>query len=272
MSENSAQRTVSPDGTEIAYWSSGSGRPLVLVHGALGDHTRWDALRPHLEQHLTVHAMDRRGRGGSGDSAEYSLEREAEDVAAVIDDVARRAGESVYVYCSSFGGLAAFGAVRLTSHIGRLALYEAWPPVDPAAMAPPDGFLERMEALIAADEREAALETAYRELVGVSEAELDGIRAQPAWPARVAAVHTIPREEKAFSSAAFEAAAAAGITVPTLLLIGSESPIWGPQAETVAAALPDARITILEGQGHIADLLAPELVAAALLPFFQTTD
>jgi pimeloyl-ACP methyl ester carboxylesterase len=272
MSEASMQRTVSADGTEIAYGSSGSGPPLMLVHGGLGDHTRWDVLRPHLEPHLTVHAMDRRGRGGSGDGAEYSLQRESEDVAAVIEDVAHRTGQSVAVYCSSFGGLAAFEAVSLTSHISRLALYEAWPPVDPEAMAPPDGFLERMEALLAGGEPEAALETAYRDLVGLSDEELDDIRSQASWSARVAAAHTIPREERAFSTTAFDPETAARIAIPTLLLIGSASPIWGPQAETVAAALPDARITTLEGQGHIADLLAPDLVAAALLPFLGVRD
>jgi pimeloyl-ACP methyl ester carboxylesterase len=272
MSHNSMHSTVSADGTEIAYWSTGSGPPLVLIHGALGDHTRWDVLRPYLEPHLTVHAMDRRGRGGSGDGADYSLQREGEDVAAVIDDVARRSGDPVAVYCSSFGGLAAFEAASLTPHISRLALYEAWPPVEPETMATPDGFLEKMEALLAAGDQEAALVTAYRDLVGLTDEELSGLRSQDSWPARVAAAHTIPREERAFSSAGFDPDAAARITVPTLLLIGSESPVWGPQAETVAASLPDARITILEGQGHIADLLAPELVAAALLTFLDVAD
>ena len=67
---------VSRDGTDIGYWISGEGPPLLLVHGAFGDHARWDALRPYLEPHFTVHAMDRRGRGASGDAADYAVERE----------------------------------------------------------------------------------------------------------------------------------------------------------------------------------------------------
>jgi pimeloyl-ACP methyl ester carboxylesterase len=80
MIEQRVQGTVSADGTEIGYWTSGEGPPLVLVHGSMGDHTRWDSLRPHLEPHFTVHAMDRRGRGASGDGPDYRIEREYEDV------------------------------------------------------------------------------------------------------------------------------------------------------------------------------------------------
>ena len=88
---------VSRDATEIAFWTSGCGPPLVLVHGAPADHTRWRPLLPYLEPHVTVHAIDRRGRGASRDAAEYRLEREYEDVAAVVDAVAA-SGQRVDVY------------------------------------------------------------------------------------------------------------------------------------------------------------------------------
>src|SRR5687768_5829287 len=94
---------VSRDGTQIVYWASGDGPPLVLVHGAPADHTRWRPLLPYLEHHVTVHAMDRRGRGGSGDAAAYGLEREYEDVAAVIDAVVAAFGQPVDVYGHSHG-------------------------------------------------------------------------------------------------------------------------------------------------------------------------
>jgi pimeloyl-ACP methyl ester carboxylesterase len=75
------EKIVSRDGTPIAFWRSGSGPPLVLVHGTTADHTRWVRVSPLFEERHTVHAMDRRGRGGSGDAAAYAIEREAEDVA-----------------------------------------------------------------------------------------------------------------------------------------------------------------------------------------------
>ena len=97
-SQPTLSHALSRDGTEIGYFTSGVGPPLVLVHGGLGDHTRWGALRPHLEPHVTVHAMDRRGRGASGDHPGYSIEREYEDVAAVVDDIAESSGARVSVY------------------------------------------------------------------------------------------------------------------------------------------------------------------------------
>jgi pimeloyl-ACP methyl ester carboxylesterase len=260
----------SRDGTEIAYHSSGDGPPLVLVHGSLGDHTRWDALRPHLEPHVTVHAMDRRGRGASGDGAAYAIEREFDDVAAVIDHVAATSGSEVDVYGVSFGGICAFGASASGASVRRLALYEGWPPVDPTAFAVPLPFIRRMEALLDRGEREGVLEVVFREVVKVSQDELRGIRAQPSWGMRVAAVHTYPREELAFLELRFDPDAARRISVPTLLLTGSESRDWGPEVEIVAAALPNARISVLEGQGHTADIVAPELVAERLLHFLRS--
>ena len=98
---------ASRDGTEIAYWTSGSGPPIVLVHGSPADHARWHPLIPYLEHHVTVHAIDRRGRGASGDAPEYCLEWEYEDVAAVVDAIAATTGETVDVYGHSHGGIVA---------------------------------------------------------------------------------------------------------------------------------------------------------------------
>lgn len=270
--ESPMTRVASADGTAICYRTSGDGPPLVLVHGGTADHTRWRPLLPYLEPHATVHAMDRRGRGASGDGPVYQLAREFEDVAAVVDAVAAASGSTVDVYGHSFGGLCAFGAATLTSSIRRLVLYEGWPLVDPAVVALPSGVEERLDALLAAGSREAALETIMREVVMVPEDELSAIRAQPSWQARIAAVHTIPREVRTcFSSAAaFDAEQAAMITVPTLLLTGEDSP--DPAAadvDTVAGALPDARIVVLEGQQHLADVLAPEVFAEHVLGFLR---
>ena len=151
-------RVVSRDGTQIAYWTSGEGPPLVLVHGTTADHTRWGPLLPYLEPHATVHAIDRRGRGASRDGPHYELAREFEDVAAVVDAVAQASGSAVDVLGHSHGGICAFGATALTSNIGKLVLYEGWPVPNPEAFALPPGVEERMDALLGEGKREAAHE------------------------------------------------------------------------------------------------------------------
>ena len=266
--EATMTRVESRDGTEIAVWSSGQGPPLVLVHGAVADHTRWRPLLPHLEPHVTVHAMDRRGRGASGDAAGYAIEREFEDVAAVVDAVADASGSAADLYGHSFGGLCAFGGATLTAGIGRLVLYEGWPPADARARELPPGVGERLDALLAEGNRDAVVETMFREVVLMPEAEIAALRAQPAWPARVAAAPTIVRELRAIPQVPFDPGQAARIAVPTLLLTGSDSDDpFAADLATVAAALPDARIGVLDGQRHVADILAPELFAQRLLAF-----
>jgi pimeloyl-ACP methyl ester carboxylesterase len=263
-------RAVSRDGTEIAYWTSGEGPPLLLVHGTAGVHERFAPLLPYLEPHATVHVMDRRGRGASGDGPDYGLAREFEDVVAVVDSIAQASGSRVDVYSHSYGGECAFGAALLTSRIRRLVLYEGWPPVMPEKLKFPSGVEDRIDGLVAAGERDAALETFMREVVKVSEDDIGAIRAQPTWPARLAAVHTITREFRAFSDDTFDAERAAGITVPVLLLAGADTPDeLRDDPETVAAALPHARIAVLEGQQHLADVLAPELFAERVLAFLR---
>ncbi len=259
----------SRDGTVIGYHSSGSGPPLLLVHGSLGDHTRWDALRPHLEPHRTVHAMDRRGRGASGDAARYDIAAEYDDVAVVIDAIADRADSPVEVYCSSFGGVCTLGAAAHTDAIARLALYEAWPPVHPEAFGTPHELVRRMEELVAAGRREEALDLAYREVVGLTSAEVATLRAQPSWQNRLDAVHTVPREMRAFDAVRFDPEIAARIDAPTLVVTGSESADWGPEGPTVAAAFPNGQLVVLDGQGHAADVLTPHLVADTLLRFLE---
>jgi pimeloyl-ACP methyl ester carboxylesterase len=262
-----ATRVVSPDGTEIACFTSGVGPPLLLVHGTTADHTRWSPLLPYLEPHVTVHAMDRRGRGFSGDGPEYDLTREYEDVAAVVDAIAATVGSPVDVLGHSFGGVCAYGAALLTSNIGRLVLYEGWPDPTSGGLVLPVGVEERMYALIAAGRREAALEILVREVMRLPAADFEVYRALPAWQARIAAVHTVPRE---LVTPVFDPDQARQITVPVLMLVGEHSPAdiqAGP--ETVAAALPDSRSTVLKGQQHVAMDLIPEAFAEIVLTFLR---
>jgi pimeloyl-ACP methyl ester carboxylesterase len=268
IAEATMTRVESRDGTEIAVWSSGQGPPLVLVHGAVADHTRWRPLLPFLESHVTVHALDRRGRGASGDAPGYAIEREFEDVAAVVDAVAEASGSATDLYGHSFGGLCAFGGATLTTGVGRLVLYEGWPPADARARELPSGLGGRLDALLAEGNRDAVVETVFREVVLMPEAEITALRAQPAWPARVAAAPTIVRELRAIPQVPFDAGQAARIAVPTLLLTGSDSDDpFAADIATVAAALPDARVGVLDGQRHVGDILAPELFARRLLAF-----
>jgi pimeloyl-ACP methyl ester carboxylesterase len=260
-------RVTSRDGTTIAWWTSGRGPPLVLVHGGIGDHTRWGPLLPYLEPHVTVHAVDRRGRGASGDAPRYELARESEDVAAVVDAVAGASGTPVDVYGHSHGGFCALGAAGLTANIRRLVLYEGWPVPDPQAYALSAEVEARMEALLALGDRDAVVATAIR-AYGMTEEELAGLRAAPSWPRRVAVAHTIVRECRAEALASLDLDAAAAITVPVLLIVGAESHDPAkPYVGTLAASLPDARVLAIEGQGHLADAFAPETMARHLLGF-----
>jgi pimeloyl-ACP methyl ester carboxylesterase len=266
MDDERLDAAVSADGTEIGFWITGQGPPLVLVHGTLGDHTRWAALRPRLEPHFTLHALDRRGRGASGDHADYDVGRECEDVAAVVDTVAGATGSRVDVFGSSGGGSFAVGAAALTANIRRLVLFE--PPTGALAGLVPADLADRLDALLAAGDREGVLVTAYRELVGLSAADVDRLRAEPAWPNRVAAAHTVPRELRIAPHRLFDPEQAATVTVPTLVLVGGATPLaFRTSSETVAAALPNARLTVIAGQGHGAELLAPDVVAEAVLGF-----
>jgi pimeloyl-ACP methyl ester carboxylesterase len=266
--ESAVTRVVSRDGTEIGYWTSGEGPPLVLLHGTTADHTRWRPLLPYLEPHATVHAVDRRGRGASGDGPDYDVAREFEDVAAVVDAVAEDSGSAVDVLGHSFGGVCAFGGAALTSNVRRLVLYEGWPPVHPDVLALPPGLEERLDALLGEGSREAVIETFFREFLKMPEEQLSAFRAQPAWQNRVAAAHTITRELRAMP--ALDPEQAAGITVPTLMLVGGDSPdSMKADPETVAAALPDARITVLEGQQHVADVLVPDVFAEHVVAFLR---
>jgi pimeloyl-ACP methyl ester carboxylesterase len=260
--------TTSRDGTTIGYWSSGNGPPLLLVHGGFGDHTRWDALRPFLEPHVTVHAMDRRGRGASGDQADYSIEREYEDVAAVVDSIARDAGSPIDVYGTSLGGMCAIGAAGLTANVRRLVLYEGWPPVPPETRASPD-FIQSAEQMLAQGDREGALVAGYRELLQLSDDEIEQLKSRPEWSARLASAHTMPRELKSVDWMEFDEDRLRRVSAPTLLLVGELGPDWQP--ERVAAVLPNARIAVLPGQAHAADMFAPEVVAEALLAFLHQT-
>ena len=254
---------TSRDGTPIAYWSGGEGPPLVLVHGTAADHGRWRPVLQALEEHFTVYAIDRRGRGGSGDGDGYDMEREAEDIASVVDSL----GESVNLLGHSFGGLLALEAALLTRNIRNLVLYD--PGIEVAgAQIYPNEVIERMDALLGTGDRDGVVETTMREVAGLPPETVEHMRALPVWQARVAAAHTIPRELRAVKTYRFDPERIGNLAVPTLLMGGGESPTALRKAVGVVdEVLPDSRVVVMDGQGHAAMDTGTELFVAEILRF-----
>lgn len=256
-------KLLSKDGTPIAYHRSGAGMPLVLVHGTGGAYARWAPILPALEKQFTVYAVDRRGRGESGEARTYAIEREFEDVAAVVDSI----GDQVNLLGHSFGGICALEAALLTPRLRKLVLYEPPLPV-PCVTIYPEGVIDRLDALLDAGDRSAVLTTFMREVVRMPEYELDLFKSSPAFPARLAAAHTLPRELRAHEAYRFEPERFKNLRVPTLLLLGGDSPQFFRSAiEAVNAILPNSRIVELPGQQHIAMDTAPDIFIRELVTF-----
>jgi pimeloyl-ACP methyl ester carboxylesterase len=257
--------TTSRDGTRIAYWRSGQGPALVLVHGATADHSRWETVLPLLEPHVTVYAMDRRGRGSSGDAADYRLEEEGADVAAVVEAVADATGGPVDVLGHSYGGLCVLEAMTQTGCIRRAVLYEAG-----AGVPTEPGLADELAALLADGRGEEVVIRLLTVAAGVPSDQLARMRALPSWPNRVAAAHTVVREVRAHDDYRLRPERFTALAVPTLLLLGSDSPPAEAESTArVAEALPGARVVTLEGQGHVAMLTAPELFTTEVLDFLR---
>ena len=226
----------------------------MLLHGATGAHWSFRYILPSLVSSFTLYAVDRRGRGESGDASEYSIEREFEDVAAIVD-FARRAGEPSSATRTARPSRSAPPPRLRTSP--RLVLYEG----SPGISVVPHEYLERIEELVDRGEREEALVYALG-LFGLTPEEVEQLRSAPTWPVRVAAAHTVAREVRGEESYRVEPERFAGVAAPALLLLGGESPDWAREGtERIRDALPDARIAVLPGEGHAAIMTAPELVA-----------
>lgn len=244
------EKIRSKDGTQIAYKRSGEGPPLVLVHGALATHQRWVSILPALEEQFTVYAIDRRGRGESSDAATYAIEREFEDVAAVVDAI----GDEVNVLGHSYGALCVLEAALLTPNIHRIVAYE--PPPAPV----PDGLMEQIQDLLDARDREGAIIAFVRDLVKMPPRELEQWRASSIFPTRLATVHTIPREFEAVEAYQFEPERFKHLNVPTMMLLGGDSPSFARNnVEEWHNILPNSRIVVLPGQQHIAMDTGPDL-------------
>jgi len=256
----------SEDGTTIAVWVEGDGPALVMVHGSLQDHTISAALFGELRVGITTYSMDRRGFGASGDSSAYSLEREFEDVAAVVDEVAAQTGGPVALWGHSYGASCAMGGATLTTNVGRLLLYEP-----SLGLGYPPGWIENYEAMVAAGDREGATVLMFRDLLEFSDDQIDAMRAGPEWHRRVALAHTLAREARAEEGWVFRPGQFDRIAAPALLLSGSDSTAEVRRCtDAAAAAIPGSRIHVLEGHAHIAHRTHPAVVAGIVRDFIGT--
>lgn len=239
------ESVTSPDGTEIAFERTGSGPPLVLVHGVGLDHNFWDLsdVRSAVAEHYTVYAIDRRGRGGSGDADEYDLGREIEDVAAVVESF----DEPVTLLGHSYGALVALEAALRTDDLHGLVLYE--PSFTPEEGAPEvEQLLGAIQPLLADGEKERALITGLT-AVGMPEAYIEELRSTSRWQELVDAADTLPREFERIIEYEFDSDRFTGMTTPTLLLAGGESPLIDA-TEIVDETLPDSRCVRIDGEAH----------------------
>jgi pimeloyl-ACP methyl ester carboxylesterase len=212
-----------------------------------------------LERYFTVLAMDRRGRGDSGDGPAYKLERELDDVIAVVDS----AGEPVNLFGHGFGALLALEASRLTPNVRRLGIYEGGITVSRSAVYA-TGAVERMETFL-----DGVVGTFMRDIIQMSTDDLSVLRSQPRWLERLKNAHTIPREMHADRDYRFDPARFAAFPIPTLILVGERSPEADQaDAQALAGALQNSRLEVLPGQGHAAMHTSPELFVGVVGDFF----
>lgn len=265
----SAGYVTSDDGTRIAYSRQGIGPPVVLVGGALDDGAENEPLAAELSRSFTVYNYARRGRGGSGDTLPYAVEREIDDLAAVVAE----AGGSACVYGVSSGGALALETAAAGVAVSRLAVYEV-----PYGLADgPQWHLAgaKITELVAEGRRGEALELFMRS-IGAPDEGIQGAKQSPYWAGLEAIVHTTAYDAACVRDGSPSAERFASITQPTLVVTGGprEDPHVSGQpadlmdraADAIQACVPHAERMTLHGQGHVAD---PAVVAPILERFFR---
>jgi pimeloyl-ACP methyl ester carboxylesterase len=259
----SMHTTTSADGTVLAYDRLGSGPPVVLLAGAFNTRAATAPLAEALQERFTVLNLDRRGRGDSGDSgdtASYAVEREVEDIDALVT----QAGGSAAVFGYSSGANLALRAAAQGVPISKLALYEPPFVVDEDHPRPPRDLARQLAELVAAGRRGDAVELYQTAAIGMPEPVVAQLRQAPFRPALEAIAHTLVYDATIIGDLTLPAELAS-ITTPTLVIDGDQSaPVMRAAARAVADTLPNARRHTLPGQGHDID---PTSTAAALATF-----
>jgi pimeloyl-ACP methyl ester carboxylesterase len=262
-------KVLSKDGTPIGFDRSGKGSPVILVDGALCYRASgpMGPLAALLAEKFTVFTYDRRGRGDSGNTMPYAVEREVEDIEALI----KEAGGSAHVYGISSGAALALEAANHGLAIKKLALYEAPFIVDDSRPPIAPDFVAQLNTLISADRRGDAVKL-FMKLVGVPGIFIAIMRFMPAWKKLKGIAHTLPYDimivqdnqrgkplpDKRWASA----------TVPILVVDGGKSPAWMRNGmRALAGVLPNAKLRTLEGQTH---MVKPKALAPVLMEFFAS--
>lgn len=265
MNESVNAAAVSADGTVIAFNAWGEGEPLIIIDGA----TAYPAINPLNEQvgrllsdQFRTYAYDRRGRGESTDTAPYSIAREIEDIAALIEV----AGAPATVFGWSSGAVLALDAAAAGLPITRLALFEPPFVVDDARPPLPSDYVERLEAAVAAGRPGDAAELFLTAAVGMPAEAVEGIRQSEFWPVMKAVAPTISYDGRimgtTMSGAPLPQDRWAGVTVPTLVMHGTGTfPFIVTAARALADLLPTATLRPVKGEQHSA---SADVLAAAL--------
>jgi len=261
------EKVRSKDGTEIAYDSVGDGDPVVLVGGAWNDRLTPAPLAQLLAESYRVYTYDRRHRGDSGFTEPYAVEREIEDLEAVIE----AAGGSAHAFGHSSGAALALEATAAGAPISKLAMYEPPYIVDDSRPPLPDDYIEHLEALIADNKGNEVLAYFMTVAVGMPEEMAQGMAQSPMAEAMVPLAHTIPYDGRVMLRGSMHgeplpARFCHQVTVPALVMDGGESPTWlHNSARALVGILPDVQYRTLEGQDHGA---APEVLTPVLAAFF----
>lgn len=250
------QTVVSRDGTRIAVEQSGAGPAIILVLGAFNDRATGAPLSRFLEPHFSVFNYDRRGRGDSGDTAPYAIEREIEDLDALI----AQAGGSACVFGYSSGAILSLRAAAHGLAISQLALYDPPPTGAKAGTLAP-----QLTELISAGRRGDAVELFQTEAVGIPAEIVAQLRNAPFRPALEKMAHTLAYESMILRS--LPSGLAASVRIPTLVIDAEKNPeVMHQAARSLAEALPHGRYRTLEGQTHD---IVPAVVGPVLEEFFR---
>jgi pimeloyl-ACP methyl ester carboxylesterase len=262
--ESSLSTVRSKDGTLIAVECAGAGPSLVIVHGGTGDRRRWTPLFPLFASRFRVCAMDRRGHGASGDSPNYSLSKETEDITTVVNS---QPG-TVFLLGHSYGAVCALEAAFLTDKISKLVLYE--PPLRDLDHSE---VVARMEKMIQEGDREQALVIFLQEIVKISPSEVVAMKARPSWPGLMDSIESSIRQARALAAYRFDPKRMRTLKVPTLLLTGSEtaSPQLKQAISGLMDSLPNRSLFVFEGQQHNAMDTVPQQFAEAVGNFLLST-